>query len=138
MRDDLGVRVERIASTDLVHGQAVIEGNIVGFAAKTDLLGRYVDPTSAAVTTIEEGDSFVLFLGGKHELALTNAVGFAPTGTVADDLLYIDPDDGKVIRNSVAAGDIPLGVVELVETARTPDAVLVNANALNAFMAVAA
>lgn len=134
MRDDLGVRVERIASKDLVHGQAVVEGGIVGWASKSTPLGRYVDPASAGVAKIVTGETYVLFLGGKHELALTNATGFAPTGTVVKDLLWIDPDDNKVKRGgAAAAGDFPLGVVEEVDAVRTPDAVMVNANAWNAF-----
>lgn len=131
MRDDLGVRLEKVAPTDLIHGQACVIDNIVGFVAKVDQLGRFVDPSTPEVSEIAEDEICVLFVGGMHELRVE--AGFAPAGLKEGDLLAIDKDDGKV-KKGAEKEDFPLGVVHQVDAARTPDVVLVNCNALNAFM----
>ena len=132
MLDNLGIRVERIATKVTKHGAACVEGGVVGFAIKTKQIDRFVRPTDAAATEIAIGERFVLVVGGEHELPI--ATGFAPSGTVAGDKLFIDPDDNAVKRTSIAAGDLPLGVVVEKDTAPDPDRVLVNTNAWQAFL----
>ena len=60
--------------------------------------------------------------------AAAAVVGFAPEGLAVGDSLYIDKDDFK-IKKAGEKEDIPLGVVTAIDTARTPDAVMVNTEA---------
>lgn len=137
MRDDLGVRVERVASADIPHGHPAVEGNLVGFAAKSAQIDRFVRPTDEEASTILEDEVYVLFLGGLHELKI--AAGWLPVGAAEGELIFIDPDDNKVkLEGEAAAGDLPLGVVEEIDTGRTPDVGLINCNALNAFLPIPA
>lgn len=135
-RDDLGVRVERIATKAVKDGLPTVEGAFVGWANKSTQPGAFVDPSSAAITTIEVGEGFVMMVGGKHEVPISATKGHAPVGTAVDDLLYINPADNE-IKKEAAVGFVPLGVVEEIDATRTPDVALVNTNALNAFLEVA-
>lgn len=105
MRDDLGTRVKRVASDDIPHGHPAVEGNIVGFAAKTNQIDRFVRPTDAEATTILRDEEFVLFVGGLHELKVET--DWAPAEVAEGDLLFIDPTD-----NSVSIG-APEGTAEV-------------------------
>lgn len=133
MRDDLGVRVERIASKKIPHGHPAVEGNIVGFAAKAGQIDRFVRPTDEEAFTILEGEPYVLFVGGAHDLKLE--AGWLPVGAEEEDLVFIDPDDNKVkLAGEAGTGDLPLGVIETIDTFRTPDVALINTNSLAAFL----
>lgn len=103
-RDDLGVRVERIATKAVNDGLPTVEGKFVGWANKTTQLGAYVDPSSAAATLIEVGEPCVLMVGGKHEVPISATKGHAPVGTSVDDLLYIAAADNAISRNAAATG----------------------------------
>jgi hypothetical protein len=137
MRDDPGKRIERVASKEIPHGHPAVEGGLVGFAAKSDQPDRFVRPTDKEISTIAKEEVYVLFVGGSHDIQI--AAGWLPVGAKAAELIYIDPADNKVkLEAEAEEGDLPLGVLESIDTARTPDFALINTNALNAFMAVPA
>lgn len=126
-----GERVEAVATRVIPHGApCVIEGK-VGFAAKVKQLDRFIRPTDTAATQIAIGELFTLFVVGTHELALAGGLSAAAVG----EKLWIDPDDDVVKRNaSAAAGDLPLGVIDEIDVARTPDVARVNMNNWQAFI----
>jgi len=103
-RDDLGVRVERIATKAVKDGLPTTEGKFVGWANKTTQLGAYVDPSSAAAALIAVTEPFVMMMGGKHEVPISATKGHAPVGTAVDDLLFIATADNAITRNADAAG----------------------------------
>jgi hypothetical protein len=132
-RSDLGVRVPIVAATKKVaHGLPTTEKNFVGWAFKTKQAGAFIDPTNALLHTIEVGESFVIAIGGSHEVPISATKGNAPVGTAVGDLLWILPADNTISKGAGEAGQLPLGVVEEVDAAR--GVALVNTNARNAFM----
>lgn len=137
MLDDLGVRVERVASKVIRHGDPAVENNLVGFAAKSEPLGRYDDPSLAAAKEIAENEPYVLFIGGVHELDIS-AAGPGPEAAAVEDLLFIDPTDNSVVTQAEAeapeADAHPLGVVQEVDEGR--EVALVNTHALHVFWRV--
>jgi hypothetical protein len=92
MYDAPGVRREAVASVAIESGTPCVEDNIVGWAAKTEQLDRFVRPTDAEATEIAVGEHFTQFVGGTHELELSGGL----SGVTVDDLLYIDPSDNSV------------------------------------------
>ena len=139
-RADLGVRVEKVATKEVRNGRPTVEENIVGWANKSQGLGVFDDPSDPSVKLIAVGESCILMVGGKHELPVGNGAGnnapTAPAATAVGDKLWIKPSNNAIYRNTPNAdGDLPLGVVEEIDTARTPDVVLVNTNSLAAFLA---
>ncbi|MGH2939454.1 MAG: hypothetical protein ACRDPE_15205 [Solirubrobacterales bacterium] len=130
-RDDLGVRVEKVATKKVKDGRPTVEKNIVGWANRVLQLGAYVDPSSAEVATIQVGEVFVMMVGGKHELPISATAGDAPVGTVEGDLLFIKAAD-NTIKKAKTKEYMPLGVVEEVDAVR--GVALVNTNELNAFL----
>lgn len=104
-RDDLGVRVEKIATKKVLDGLPTVEKKIVGWANRTLQLGAYIDPNDAtAVSEIQIGESFVIMVGGKHEVPISATTGHAPVGTVEGDLLYIRESNNAISRGAEAAG----------------------------------
>lgn len=104
-RDDLGVRVEKIATKKVLDGKPTVEKKIAGWANRTLQLGAFIDPSDVvAVSQIQIGESFVIMVGGKHEVAISATKGDAPVGTVEGDLLYIAEADNAISRNGAAAG----------------------------------
>ena len=125
-----GERVEVVAVREVAHGApCVIPEGLVGFAAKIDQLDRFTRPTDPEATTIAVGELFQLFLTGVHELELVAPFAAADVGT----RLWIDPDDDSV-DDAATTGDIPLGVVQEIDTARTPDVARVNLNCWQGFL----
>lgn len=124
-----GVAIPAIAERDVQSNRPVVVDNMVGWATKIDLPGRFTDPSSAAYTLIEAGEEFTLHIGGAHELRLE--APFAAAGVGAR--LWIDPDDDSV-DDAAATGDLPLGVIQAVDATRNPDVARVNTNAWQAFL----
>jgi len=136
MRDETGTRIDRVATATIKHGAAIVAGNLVGFAAKAAQIGRFVAPDTAAATDIQTGEAYVLFVTGGHELPINAGAGTLPSGTIAGDRIFINPTTFALARNTGAAGNLALGIVESVDTSRTPNVGLVNMNRLNAFYPV--
>lgn len=93
MYDAPGRRLKKVAVRALVDGQACVVDNTVGFAFKSEVLTRFVDPETAAATAIAVGEEFVMFQGGIHELALSGGL----SGVSEGDKLYIQPADDSVV-----------------------------------------
>lgn len=131
-RDDLGVRVEKIATKKVLDGMPTVEKNEVGWANRTLQLGARVDPADeVAVKQIQVGEGFVMMIGGAHEVPIGGAETNAPAGTVEGDRLWIDPATNK-LKKEATKGFLPLGVVDEVDTVR--GVALVNTNNLAAFL----
>lgn len=126
-----GARHEAIATKSCVHGQIVTEDGFVGTAFKVDQIDRFVRPADAQ--DIAEDEVFEIQLGGIHEAPLTDGLASAVVG----DLIYIDPTDNS-LDDAAAEGALPVGVVDSIDTLRTPDVVRINGSALNAFLVVPA
>lgn len=135
-----GVRVKKVATSDIISGQPAVEGNIVGWATKVAQLGRWQDPTQvyddAGATpdatplakVILEDEEFVLMVGGVHELVLDGGL----TGVEEGDRLWISEDNQ--VKTIHVSTDYPLGVVQSIDTGRgTWDVARVNTNAWQAF-----
>jgi hypothetical protein len=136
-RDDLGVRVEKIATKAVKDGRPAVEERIVGWSNKTMQLGAYVDPSSEEATLIAKKEAFVLMVGGKHELPIGKGADEAPEAVKVGDRLWIDPKDNsiKTEASEKAEGKVlytPLGVVEEIDAVRK--VALINTNALAAFL----
>jgi hypothetical protein len=131
--DNPGVRVEKIATKKVLDGLPTVEKNTVGWANRTLQLGAYVNPADEkAVREIQIGESFVIMVGGEHEVPISATKGHAPAGTKEGDLLYINPADNAIVKNEAKVGYLPLGVVDRIEAAR--EVALVNTNDRSPFM----
>lgn len=132
-RDNPGDRVRVTAVRALVHGQFCVVNNRVGQAWKVTQLTRYQDPTQAAVRNIAVGEEFTLVRGGTHDLPLTGPVAAAVLGS----RVWINPTTDALILDAAppAAGSLPLGVVDFIDVARTPDVADLNLDAWQAFAA---
>lgn len=134
MYDAPGARVEKVAVRAFETGSAVVVDNQVGFGVKVKQLDRFTAPTADEATEVAIGETFTLFVKGVHELEISGALAGAEEG----DLIYIDPDDDSLALDTGAVGDLPLGVIQQIDTSRTPDVARVNIDTLHAFLAVAA
>lgn len=131
MEDRPGKRVERVAVRVFQSGAPVVVNGVPGFGVKATGIGRYVDPTTSAATEVEVGEHFTHFVKGCHPIALAGGIAAAVVGSK----LWIDPDDDTVrLHADRTAGDLPLGVVDEIDAARTPDVAYVNMEELHAFL----
>jgi hypothetical protein len=119
-----------IADRDIQSGRPAVIKNFVGWVAKTSQPDRFVRPDDPAITLIEAGEECVIYVGGAHDLPIV--APFAAAGVGAK--LWINPANDAV-DDAATAGWLPLGVIQDIDTRRTPDVALVNTDALNAFMA---
>jgi hypothetical protein len=130
-----GRRHDAVATKDCVHGQIVVENNVVGTAFKNEQLSRWVNPadvdTNGRLLTqlidASANEDFTIMVGGIHEAPRTGTLNAVDVG----GKVWIDPADNS-LEVAVAAGRLPVGVVTEVDTAR--DVVLINSNAWQAFL----
>lgn len=129
-----GQNINRTASKDVTINTPVVEKGLVGWVTqRVGELGRFVDPSdAAAVATIATGEDYTLAIDGTHDLALSGGI----SGAVVGEKLWIHPADNTVhLAGTAAAGDLPLGIVESIDAARTPHVAKVNLNDLRSFLA---
>lgn len=126
-----GARSTQTATKLCVHGSIVIEHKVVGTAFKVSQMGRYVDPVSAAATQIQIGDVFEIEVGGVLEAPAAAGVATAAIG----DLIWITPATNALkLAAGTATGDIPVGVVQEIDTIRNPDVLRIQTEAWQAFL----
>lgn len=134
MYDQPSDRVTLFADHDLEHGVPAVVAGLVGFPAKVGQPDRFTRPTDASITAIPEDEQFVHFVGGVHEIELTGGLAAIAVG----EKLYIDPADDTVRKEAdVTTDDVPLGIVQEIDTSRTPDVGRVNIDAWQAFLPAA-
>lgn len=113
-----GLRKQAVATKIVLHGDPVVELGFAGSAFKTNQLGAFVAPTTAAVRQIAIGEPFIIELGGILEVPAAKIVGglaAAPEGTA----LYIVNADNMVTPTAGAAGtSTKYGRVDSVDAAR--------------------
>lgn len=127
--DGPGVRVKLTASRQHVNNTPAVEKNLVGWAVKSSQVGLRVAPDADEITEIAAAEQFVLMVGGVHELELTGGLA----GVSVGDRLYIQDAADDPVTDAPAGGDFyPLGVVQEIDTSRTPDVARVNTNAWQA------
>lgn len=124
-----GVRVKKLngvvgtpAVVGLLHGAPVNIQGIKGVAAKSGQVDRWTLPSAAAA--IAGGEEFVVLVGGVHEIVMAGAVASLALG----DYIEVSPA-GVVSKGTV--GTITantLGVVQNIDTSRTPNVARVNTN----------
>lgn len=121
-----GARHTAIATKACRHGQIVVEDGFVGSAFKTEQVDRFTLPADAQDIAI--GEEFEIQVGGVHEAPLAGAVAALDVG----DKVFIDTTDNSL---EVAAGAnlLPVGLIDEVDTSRTPDVARINSNAWAAF-----
>lgn len=136
--EGLGVRHKAVATKTTVHAAACIENGFPGVAFKTTQLGRFVDPSTAAATTIAIGESFEIQVGGIHEVPRTGNLATADVGAAAVADIYIRDVDNvlglaaQALTGAVlSAGWSKFGKVTARDATRTPQVLRVNANDLS-------
>lgn len=122
-----GVRVKKkngIVGTPAVaalkHGDLVNIEGIKGVAAKSGQVDRWTLPVNAA--KIAAGEEFIVQVGGVVEMAL--AAPNPTTANVGDNVLV---STAGVVTIG-AAGATQIGVVQEIDTSRTPNVARVNTN----------
>ena len=125
-----GVRVKAVNGTSgspavalLKHGDLVNINNVKGVAAKSGQITRWILPVDAA--KIAGGEEFIIAVGGVVEvvLAAPNPVALIPGD-------YVEVSAAGVVTKGTA-GTVTgntLGVVQQVDTTRTPNVARVNTN----------
>jgi hypothetical protein len=124
-----GVRVKKKngivgtpAVVGLVHGAPVNIQGIKGVAAKSGQVDRWTLPTAAGA--IAGGEEFVVEVGGVHEILMAGGVASLALGD------YIEVSAAGVVSKGTP-GTITantLGVVQEIDTSRTPNVARVNCN----------
>lgn len=122
-----GERHSAVATKACAHGQLVVENNMVGTAFKVTQPDRFTTP--AAYPAIAIGDPMELLVGGIHEVPVVAPYAAAVEGS----RLWINPAT-NAIDDAVATGWIPVGVIDEIDTSRTPAVARVNSNAWQAFL----
>lgn len=125
-----GVRVKAVNGTvgsptvaTLKHGNAVNILGVKGIAAKSAQVDRWTLPANAQA--IAGGEEFIVMVGGVCEIVMQ-----APNPTVLIPGDYIEVSSAGVVTKGTA-GTITgntLGVVQEVDTSRTPNVARVNTN----------
>lgn len=128
--EGLGARHSTVATKAVTHGRPCVEDGFPGIAAKNSQLDRFVNPATAAATQVIVGESFMIQLGGIHEVRGTDIPGgiaAAPKGTP----IYITTATNAIVL-AAGAGIVKYGRVTEVVAAR--DIVRVNADARDTFV----
>lgn len=135
--EGVGLRHSAIASKAVVHGAICEENGFVGTAFKTAQLGRFVDPSSSAATTVQVGEPFEIQLGGVHEAVRTGNLATADVGAAAVSDVYINTANNALglaaqglTAAALNAGWQKVGKVTARDATRTPQVVRINANFL--------
>ena len=122
-----GVRVKKLNGTsgspavaNLKHGDLVNIQGVKGVAAKSTQIDRWVKPVDAA--KILGGEEFIVMVGGVVEVVLA-----APNPTSAAVGNNINVSTAGVVTIG-AADATTLGVVQEIDTTRTPNVARVNTN----------
>lgn len=136
--EGVGVRHKAVATKAVVHGAAAIENGFPGVAFKTIQLTRYIDPSTAAATLIAIGESFVIQVGGVHEVPRTGNLATGDVGAAAVSDIYINSADNSLGLAAQAltgavlnAGWQKFGKVTARDTTRNPQVLRVNSNDLS-------
>jgi hypothetical protein len=125
-----GVRVKAVNGTvgspavaTLKHGNAVNINGLKGIAAKSSQVDRWTLPANAQA--IGGGEEFVVMVGGVCEIVLQAP---NPTSVAQGDYIEISAA-GVVTKGTIGTvtGNT-LGVVQEVDTSRTPNVARVNTN----------
>jgi hypothetical protein len=132
------MRHRAVATKTTVHGAACIENGFPGVAFKNAQLGRFVDPSTAAATTVAIGEAFEIQVGGIHEVPRSGNLAAADVGAAAVSDVYINSADNTLglaaqgLTGAVLnAGWQKFGKVTFRDTTRTPQVLRVNANDLS-------
>lgn len=127
-----GVRVKKTngtagaaASSTLKHGDIVNYEGMVGVAHKSGQVDRWTLPANAA--KIAAGEEFVLGVGGVVEMALAAP---NPTTAAVGNLVNVAVMAGGTasVLTIGAAGPTTIGVVQSIDTTRTPNVARINTN----------
>lgn len=134
--EGLAVRHTAVATKATVHGAPCIEEGFPGVAFKNTQLDAYVKPGTTPATQIASSESFVIQVGGMHEIAAAKFPGAALPArgtaiyiTLADNVLVFAAT--AVTAGLVTAGYSKYGRVDSVDTVR--GVALVNAEARDTF-----
>lgn len=113
------------------HGQIVSEDGFVGSAFKTAQIGRFVDPTSAGIQDIAAAEPFDIHIGGILEAPASGNLAAAAVGNA----VYINTANNTLglaaqglTTGNLNAGWLPVGIVDEIDTTRSPAVVRVNAD----------
>jgi hypothetical protein len=123
-----GVRVKKTNGTvgtptvaNLKHGNLVNFGGVRGVAAKSTQVDRWTTPANAA--TIGGGEEFIVMVGGVVEMVL--AAPNPVAATVGDN---VNVSTAGVVTIGAYAQATTIGVVQEVDTTRTPNVARINTN----------
>lgn len=125
-----GVRVKAVNGTSgspavatLKHGNAVNIAGIKGIAAKSGQVDRWTLPANAQA--IAGGEEFIVMVGGICEIVMQAP---NPTSLVAGDYIEVSAA-GAVTKGTIGTiTAATLGVVQEIDTTRTPNVARVNTN----------
>jgi hypothetical protein len=110
-----GRRYVAVATKATTHGAPVVELNHAGVAAKSAQIAPMTPSVANAAIAqqIAIGETFVIMLGGRHEVATASL----PGGAVAGTQLWITPADNS-LKSATAAGLVKFGVIDSIDTVR--------------------
>lgn len=123
-----GRRHNATATKAVIHGDPCIEDNLPGVAFKSAGLTAFIDPTTAAATTIAVAEPFVIMLGGMQDIRAAKCPG-AALPAVGAQLWILSTDN--TMQAAAGTNRVKFGVVDSVDTVR--QIAHVNTNARDTF-----